>query len=235
MKKLMLTGLTAVMLSTGAFASEVTGYTDATANTPATAADINANFAALIAAINDNNSRIAALEAGGGASNDVTGKVFIFRDLGLIFGADALSANELNITAIDSDRSFDRTDGFSRAGYFQGQFEISFLSNGDYQLSGMDLDVEMFTNPDSVIATETNVVDETGTWSQLGSVITLTPPSSLEEPNPEPFDLFVSSAGDVLMVGEAGGGVLELVSGSIYRHEYEVNLGIGILKGSIPQ
>lgn len=63
MKKVLLTGLTAAMLSSASFAGEVTGYSDVTAGTPATAAAVNGNFQALISAINDNAQRIAVLEA----------------------------------------------------------------------------------------------------------------------------------------------------------------------------
>jgi hypothetical protein len=65
MKKVILTGLTAAMLATGAFASELTAGVDTTTftpSTPALAAEVNANFAALIAAINDNSQRLDVLE-----------------------------------------------------------------------------------------------------------------------------------------------------------------------------
>ena len=68
MKKMILTGLTAAVLSANAMASEVTegDVTQFSANTPAVASEVNGNFAALIAAINDNNQRITALEEAAG-------------------------------------------------------------------------------------------------------------------------------------------------------------------------
>ena len=66
MKKVILTGLTAVMMSSAAMASEVVEGTDTTvftADSPALASEVNGNFAALIAAINDNSQRLDALEA----------------------------------------------------------------------------------------------------------------------------------------------------------------------------
>lgn len=66
MKKIILTGLTAVALSANAMAAEVTGYTAPQSGQAATAAGVDANFQALITAINDNNTRIAALEAASG-------------------------------------------------------------------------------------------------------------------------------------------------------------------------
>ncbi|MCK0154311.1 hypothetical protein MWU49_11405 [Alcanivorax sp. S6407] len=66
MKKVILTGLTAVMMSSAAMASEVVEGTDTTvftADSPAVASEVNGNFAALIAAINDNSQRLDALEA----------------------------------------------------------------------------------------------------------------------------------------------------------------------------
>ena len=66
MKKVILTGLTAAVLSANAMAAEVTGYTAPQSGQAATAAGVDANFQALITAINDNNTRIAALEAASG-------------------------------------------------------------------------------------------------------------------------------------------------------------------------
>lgn len=66
MKKIILTGLTAAVLSANAMAAEVTGYTAPQSGQAATAAGVDANFQALITAINDNNTRIAALEAASG-------------------------------------------------------------------------------------------------------------------------------------------------------------------------
>lgn len=68
MKKAMLIGLTAAICSPAVMASEVTAGVDTTEfspNTPALASEMNANFAALIAAINDNSQRLDALEGAG--------------------------------------------------------------------------------------------------------------------------------------------------------------------------
>ncbi|PHR67021.1 hypothetical protein [Alcanivorax sp.] len=68
MKKVILTGLTAVALSANAMASNVEEgeVTQFNPNTQAVASEVNNNFAALIAAINDNNDRISALEEAAG-------------------------------------------------------------------------------------------------------------------------------------------------------------------------
>ncbi len=71
MKKVILTGLTAAVMSATAMASEVTGYTAPQSGQAATAAGVDANFQALITAINDNNSRITALEAASGEVADL--------------------------------------------------------------------------------------------------------------------------------------------------------------------
>jgi len=59
-------GLTAgvlVALSATLLASQVTGLMTFTSGTPARAADVNGNFTAVKTAVDDNNARIAALEA----------------------------------------------------------------------------------------------------------------------------------------------------------------------------
>ncbi|MCG8438277.1 MAG: hypothetical protein MI751_09370 [Pseudomonadales bacterium] len=68
MKKVILTGLTVAVLSANAMASEITegDVTQFNPNTQAVASEVNGNFAALIAAINDNNDRISALEEAAG-------------------------------------------------------------------------------------------------------------------------------------------------------------------------
>ena len=63
--------------------SAVTSFTD---GTPAIADEVNANFQALIDAINDNAARIAALESSSSSSgNSVSGATFSLNQIGMFF------------------------------------------------------------------------------------------------------------------------------------------------------
>ncbi|EKF73879.1 hypothetical protein A11A3_11738 [Alcanivorax hongdengensis A-11-3] len=75
MKKIILTGLTAAVLSANAMAAEVTGYTAPQSGQPATAAGVDSNFQALISAINDNSQRLDALESASGTSASLEDKL----------------------------------------------------------------------------------------------------------------------------------------------------------------
>jgi hypothetical protein len=93
MKKIILTGLTAAVMSANAMASEVVEGTDTTtfsADSPAVASEVNGNFAALIAAINDNNDRISALEDASGTPvsllDKISGATYTIAYLGGIIG-----------------------------------------------------------------------------------------------------------------------------------------------------
>lgn len=54
----------ATLISLSAYAGEVTGLTSFTAGTPARAAEVNSNFSAVKAAVDNNNSRLTGVEAG---------------------------------------------------------------------------------------------------------------------------------------------------------------------------
>lgn len=234
MKKALLIGLTSMALSAQGWAGSVTAGVDTTtftSGTSAVASEVNANFQALIDAINDNNDRIAALEAAA-TTTDVSGKTYLFRDLGII-----LAAHKYGQTTTTTDQADSVPSGFSRVGYFTGNFTIEFSGvDNTYTLSGDDVDVEMFTNADSNIATF-NDLDfvETGTWSQIGTQVTLTS----DGPDSEDFVLDVAVGAHVLTVANTGGPwVTDLQfndgNGDIYQHEYEVNLGVGVLQPTVP-
>lgn len=70
-----------VALAAPAQASDVGATTTFQNDTPALASEVNANFQAIITAVNDNNARIAALESAGSASPDVAGHTYRFVEL----------------------------------------------------------------------------------------------------------------------------------------------------------
>jgi hypothetical protein len=116
MKKQFLTGLLAMALSTGALAGEVTGYTGATSGTPANAADINANFTALIEAINDNNQRITALEEQAAGINTAEG-TYSFVEIAVeLGGAPGTSL----------------FDGYSQIGTWSSTGSFNFVADGTF-------------------------------------------------------------------------------------------------------
>lgn len=116
MKKQFLTGLLAMALGTGAIASEVTGYTPATSGSAATAADINANFTALISAINDNNQRITALEEQAAGINTAEG-TYSFVEIAVeLAGAPGTTL----------------FDGYSQIGTWSSTGSFSFVSDGTF-------------------------------------------------------------------------------------------------------
>lgn len=171
MKKLLLTGLTAAMLSSGAFASEVTAGTDTTtfsASTPAVAAEVNANFAALIAAINDNSQRIDALESVVG-DGSVAG-TYTFIELAVELAANSGTAVEdgySEITTFSSSGSFT----LDANGTFNGTINENRSSlvdavNGDCLSSCRQAFDPDFGNPGSEPLS--------GTWTDDGATVTLT-------------------------------------------------------------
>lgn len=91
MKKVMMSMVVTAILTGPAVAQEAVTFTPAESGTPATAAEINANFQALAGAINDLAPRVAALE--NNEADDVAGKtyklqVFELEFIALKYGAD---------------------------------------------------------------------------------------------------------------------------------------------------
>lgn len=132
MKKIILTGLTAAVLSANAMASEVTGYTAPQSGQAATAAGVNANFQALITAINDNNTRIAALEAAAGEVADletiVSGATYKLYFSGGIIELDDGGGANLERFGGSTDLTFNSDGSLSETFSEQGRF-ISLDAN----------------------------------------------------------------------------------------------------------
>lgn len=146
MKKQILTGLLAATLCTNAFAGEVTGYTPATSGEVATAEAINTRFDALIAAINDNNARVAELE-----SFDVSGKTYDFKEVAMAV-AGGFVVSQLT---------------------FSGQ--MAFASDGTATINGTEREVET-SSGSAITVENGPIPETTVTWTQSGSAVTVTFP-----------------------------------------------------------
>ncbi len=167
MKKFIIAGLTAAMVSTAAMA-EVTGYTPAISGEAATAAAINANFDALIGTINQNSARLDALE-----SYDISGKTYNYKEISFINAAETYGS-------IDSEpggTTSPRAAGFVRLGILTVNGTLAFNADRSVGVTISEREVEMFVNPASDIGlVENGTFSETATWTQTGSTVTATFP-----------------------------------------------------------
>ncbi|MDF1629076.1 MAG: hypothetical protein P1U78_04680 [Alcanivoracaceae bacterium] len=174
MKKVILTGLTAAMLATGAFASELTAGVDTTTfapSTPALAAEVNANFAALIDAINDNSQRLDVLE--GVVGDGSVAGTYTFIELAVELAADSGTASSADgyseISTFSSSGSFT----FDIAGTFTGTINENRSSLVDSQNGdcGSPEGCRLAFDPDFG---NTGSEPLSGTWVDDGSTVTLT-------------------------------------------------------------
>ncbi len=219
MKKVILTGLTAAMLSSGAFASEVTAGSDTTlfsSGSPAVAADVNANFAALIAAINDNSARIDAL-----ISSSVTGKSYLYREMTLFMTGQRYGSSTTFPTGATS-----VPGGYARTNMISAEITLVFNSNGTVDISGTEAEVELWVNMDSNVGLQPDSFSASGTWTQLNNVVTV------DLGGGDVFDFQVSAGGEVITVMDQVSLRDSIFShtdenGSVYTQEYEMLLGFG--------
>ncbi len=203
MKKIILTGLTAAVLSANAMASEVTGYTAPQSGQAATAAGVDANFQSLITAINDNNQRIAALEAASGEVTDLNA---------IVSGATYqvfFSGGYINNSS-DSQSTF-RSSQLER---FGGNTLITFHANNTlsetFNEVGRFIDLEREHNCDQFNNCEHysetwEDVDQTsgpgGSWSVSGQTLTVLWPG--DAPGDEE-EFLLSANGSILILGGGG-------------------------------
>ncbi len=150
--------------------SSVTTFED---GTPAVAQEVNANFQALIDAINDNAARLASLEASNQNSNSVSGKTYQLNSIGIINRGDAAN--------------------YSSTANLTDQYTATFNSNGTFQVSGTENDAALNTdNNELTLLIQNEPVSLTGTWVQTGSTITTS----------EDFTFTVSADGNVIVFSE---------------------------------
>ncbi|WP_062810960.1 hypothetical protein [Alcanivorax sp. NBRC 102028] len=225
MKKVILTGLAATVMSASAIASDVTGYTAPESGQAATAAGVDANFQALITAINDNNDRIVALEDAAGTPSSlrekISGATYTISYMGAVIGtyADALSPYK----------------GAYLEG-FGGRSVLTFETDGTltelYQESGREID---FENKECTESEPGNfncehwVEDFTdgpetftgGSWELDGNILSVTFP---EEDGVEEF--IVALDGEILVLSSAS---FEIESDQFGTNDdYDHSLAIGV-------
>jgi len=228
-KQMILAGAVATLMGSSVMAAEVGDITTFTAGTPAQASQVNANFQALITAINDNNSRIEALEAAQGINSSVGGRHYKLRDMGWILAAHRNS----QVVQSMPDGSLSVNGGFARIGFYVGNIDLSFVAGqgtpnaGTFTINGSDVEVEMFVNASSDIGTNSSELSESGTWVQNGNVLEMTFPGD-EGEDPHTLEFTASKGGLVLTANN--GGLMEITYAydSFYQHEYEASLIIAV-------
>lgn len=151
--------------------ASVTTFED---GTPALADEVNANFQALIDAINDNAARLAALEAGNQDSNSVSGSTYQVHAIGIINRGDAGNySSTANLTSL---------------------YTVTFNSNGTFQLSGSENDAHLNTdNNELTLLLQNDPVSLSGSYSQNGNSVTT---------SEEDVSFTVSADGNVLVFSE---------------------------------
>ena len=172
MKKFILTGLTAALMSANVMASEVVEGTDTTvftADSPAVASEVNGNFAALIAAINDNSQRLDALEATVD-DGSVEGS-YTFVELAIELAANSGTGLTEAYSEISS---FSSTGSFTLSA--NGDFSGTINENRSTLFSTVNGDCGVEGCRDAFDPDFGNTGSEplNGTWSDDGSTVTLT-------------------------------------------------------------
>ena len=195
--------LSSLILSTAVIAgtvnqASVTTFEDGTA---AVAGEVNANFQALITAINDNASRITALESADGANNSVSGNTYTLKQLGIV-----LSGNNNNLAIINN---------------YVEIMTLVFNSNGTFEASGVAFD-GIVRIGDLQVGQMENLANGTpvsfgGTYSQNGSTISTNLGVSLT----------VSMDGNVLLLTEYDFGVDD-DNPAFTRSENSILIGIRV-------
>lgn len=137
--------------------SSITSFED---GTPALADEVNANFQALIDAINNNAAiasenaqRLAALEARPQESNSVSGNTYQLNSIGIINRGDAAN--------------------YSSTANLTSRYTVTFNSNGTFQLSGTENDAHLNTdNNELTLLAQNDPISLSGSYTQIGSSIT---------------------------------------------------------------
>lgn len=124
--------------------------------TPADAVKVNDNFTALINAINDNASRLAALEEGNSITSSVSGRTYSLKQMGVMY------------------RGLAGNTGFATVGNTSQSYTVTFNANGSFTFTGVENEGELNINSKEVNQFANNsAVNESGTYTQTGSTVTL--------------------------------------------------------------
>lgn len=153
MKKRCLTVILSGLISAGVFADTVNeaSVTTFQAGTPAVAAEVNATIQALITAINDNATRISAIEDA--TSNDVTGRSYSLKQIGMMFRGN-------------------NTD-YMTAGNYTQTYTLTLSGDMTFTLIGTNDEGEVGVDGATTLWENSTGVNETGTYSQSGNTVTL--------------------------------------------------------------
>ena len=129
--------------------------TDFSNGSPADADEVNTNFQALISAINDNATRLAALESSSSSSdNSVAGKTFKLNQIGVMLRGNG--------------------SGGATSNTLQQSYTVTFNSDLTYSFVGTQNEAEMNTVTGSFdLEVAPEVVDISGSSSQTGSNVTI--------------------------------------------------------------
>jgi len=175
--------LTAILHTGFVNADEVdaANVTDFSNGSPADADEVNANFQALITAINDNASRLAALESSSASSdNSVAGKTFKLNQIGiLLIGNGEGAATSANLSQ---------------------SYIVTFNSNMTYTFIGEENEGELNTVTGAFgNVTQGEAVDLSGSYTQTGSNVAL-------DIDGESITFSASLDGNVIILSEFGFG-----------------------------
>lgn len=194
MKKALILAATLGLISHVASAGEVGTTSTFQSGTPALASEVNGNFDALIAAINDNASRIAALEAANAAAPDdsVAGHTYSIQTLNTDLSVGVGTGQTYNSGAPNQ-------NGFANIGHGSFQTTIAFASTGgtftETFAASSDKEYEVnLPNYQYTDWTDAQGGVTNGTYQQNGNVLTLTFPGDPGEPD-EQVTLIVSEDG----------------------------------------
>lgn len=186
----------AVVMADEVDESAITTFED---GTPALADEVNANFQALIDAINNNAAiaaanadRLDALEANT-PSNSISGNTYSLNEIGIINRGDG--------------------ENYSSTANITNQYTVTFSASGTFQLSGTESEAELNTDINELtLLLQNDPVSLSGTWTQSGSVVSTN----------EGLTFTVSSDGSMLVLSEFAFGPLDAAQ------ESESSLVIGI-------
>lgn len=180
MKKIVLTTMCLAAIE-ATIAAEVDegNVTNFQSGQPALASEVNGTFAALISAINDNATRIAAIEDASN-NNSLDGKTFSF------------SSTEVGVAS-----SNDGTFGFARSDIcsFSGTIAFSTASTGTITQSDNCAELVLNSGNTRIELLDPESGDESFTYIQSGNTVTLTFP----DPEDGSLELVVSADGSILI------------------------------------
>ncbi len=183
--------------STLSFAGEVGSTTTFASGTPALASEVNGNFTALISAINDNATRIAALEAAA-PDNSVAGSTYQVHTINSSVAAGSGANGGPNNNGYESGggNDFVNISVGSLASVFV--FAADGFSFSDTVEAGADQEFEVNVPFNKFTDFSDNPLENvSATYSQTGSSITVTFPAEGQDPE-EVLQLTVSEDGSLI-------------------------------------